>query len=185
MVLVVVAPGAAASGRRGDRALRPDVRVLSNDQVLAQFNQNALQLLPSDLDRALDHDAGVCVPADRHAADDVGEPAARRSGGAAGARLSAAADRGEPAVGIGAAGRRRRRCGAAGRRAAGDRARSHPARRCRACPRGCISSSSSRARVRAARGAAVRRPARWPRSIPIWLATRLPIAATLRREILS
>ena len=120
----------------------------------------------------------------RHAADDVGEPAARRGGGAARAGRSPAADRGEPVVGIGAARRRRR-----------------PRRRCRSadcspscstasfvrCPafrRGCTSSCSSR-------GPSCCMPSllcghrRGGGVIPIWLATRLPIAATLRREILS
>ena len=41
MVLVASRPGAAASALAAIARLRPDVRVLSNDQVLEQFNQNA------------------------------------------------------------------------------------------------------------------------------------------------
>jgi len=41
MVLVASRPGAAAPALAAIARLRPDVRVLSNDQVMAQFNENA------------------------------------------------------------------------------------------------------------------------------------------------
>ena len=41
MVLVASHPGAGAAAAAAIARLRPDVRVLSNDQVLEQFNQNA------------------------------------------------------------------------------------------------------------------------------------------------
>ena len=41
MVLVSSRPGAGASAAAAIARLRPDIRVLSNDQVLEQFNQNA------------------------------------------------------------------------------------------------------------------------------------------------
>ena len=41
MVLVASRPGAAVSALAAIERLRPDVRVLSNDQVMAQFNENA------------------------------------------------------------------------------------------------------------------------------------------------
>ena len=110
LVLVASAPGVGPEAAAAAiAALRPDLRVYSNEQVVEQFNAERVQLLPPDLGRAVVDHARVRVPAGRDAADDVGEPAARRGGGAARARLPAAADRGEPAVGIGAAGRRRRR----------------------------------------------------------------------------
>jgi putative ABC transport system permease protein len=41
MVLVASRPGGAVSALAAIERLRPDVRVLSNDQVMAQFNENA------------------------------------------------------------------------------------------------------------------------------------------------
>jgi putative ABC transport system permease protein len=41
MVLVASRPGAAAAALAAIARLRPDVRVLSNEQVMAQFNENA------------------------------------------------------------------------------------------------------------------------------------------------
>ena len=41
MVLVASRPGAAVSALAAIERLRPDLRVLSNDQVMAQFNENA------------------------------------------------------------------------------------------------------------------------------------------------
>ena len=154
------------SGRgRGDRAPPAGSARPLERSGHGAVQPERVQLLPADLDGAVVDDARLCVPAHRHAADHVGQPAAGRSRGAAGARLPAAADCREPAVGIGAARRRRRRCGAAGRRTAGHRARSHPAPDARRARRGCTSSSSSRGRVVLHAVAAVASPACWPRCI--------------------
>ena len=142
-----------------------------------------VQLLSPDFRRAVVDDARVRVPPHRHAVDDVGESAARRGRRAARARFSAAADRGEPVVGVGAA-RRHRRHRARCRSAASSLSCSTAScARCPASRRRCISSCSS-PDGRAACGAAGVTGA-FAALYPIWLATRLPIAATLRREILS
>ena len=171
-------------GRRDRDGCGPTCASFSNEQVVDAVQRERVQLLPPDLGRAVVDDARLRVPAGRHAADGVGEPAARRGGGAARARLSAPADRREPAVGIGAAGRRRRRRRAAARRRCSRSCSIASCARCPAFPSGCTSSSSSRARSCCTRRC-WRRPASLAAVYPIWLATRLPIAATLRREIVS
>ena len=127
LVLVASAPGVGPeAAAKAIAALRPDVRAYSNAQVVDHFNEHAftyfrqISVVLSSMTLVF---AFLLVG---DAADHVGEPAPGRSGCASGARLSAPAHRGEPAVRVGTARRRRRRRRAAARRRARNRPRSHP-----------------------------------------------------------
>ena len=182
-----VAPGGRARrGRGGDpRRLRPDLHAFTNDEVVARFAAGRVLLLPADLGRAVDGHAVVRRSADHGAADRLGEPAARRDRRAARARASRAAASPPTCCA--------RRCCSS---ASAARWRCRSAWRCRSwldrilqaharhAAQRCISSSSSRARsgVHVALLAATALAAAL---YPMWLVARLPIAATLRSEVVS
>ena len=143
-----------------------------------------IHLLPADLDRALDDHAALRFPADHRAADRLGESAARRNRGAARARLLA-----------------RPRCGGCVVRRA--RCSSAPAA-CSALPLGMALSVWLDRILKAMPGipAAMHFFVFEPRALvlhaallvatallasayPMWLVARLPIAATLRNEVVG
>ena len=165
-------PRFLASARRHERGAR------------RAFQPRRVLVLPADLGRARDGHAVLRLSADRRAADRVGEPAARGDRRAAGARAV-------PLAGVagvliesvilvfaggaprGAARRGCCRCGS-----------TTSCGRCPACPPICTSSCSSRAR-----SFCTSRCLRSPRWLPpptrCASSRTLPIAATLRREVVS
>ena len=160
---------------------RPRPRaVLQRADVVAQFNRSGFTYFRQISVVLSTITLRLRVPADRDAADRIGEPAARRDRRAARARLLAAPRRRDAAVGIGAARRRRRRARAAARRWRSSRVpRPHPAANARAFPSSVhFFVFEPRALVHPSRRCSPRR--RSPAAAyPMWLAARLPIAATL------
>ena len=174
----------AGGGCRGDPgAAARHPRVLERAAGLAS-RRDRVRVFPPDLGRAVVDHARLRVPAGRHAAHGVGEPEARPGGGAARARPAAPADRGDAAVGIGAAGRAwvaSARCRSAGRWRRSSIASSAT---CPAFPSSVHffvfepRTAVLHLALLAATGVAAA-------VYPVWIATRLPIAATLRLETVS
>ena len=143
-----------------------------------------LHLLPADLHRAHHGDRGLRPAPHLRAAHRLGQSAARRDRRAARARLLATPRRGRRPVRISAHRRHRRtfcRCRTGLLLASW---LDHILKRCRTSPRTCISSSSSPARWSSISRCSSS-PRSSPRSIRCSIVARLPIAATLRNEVIS
>ena len=179
--------GAASwrAGRRRRNSRRAPRAVRRHERGAHRAVQpGGVLLLPSDLDGPGDCDAVLRVPAHHRPSHGVGESAACRDRCAARRRVVEVARDCRRVLGIGDAGGNGRRARVAAWRRHSSSGWTPSCARCPACPRGSISSCSSLERSSSTRccSSSPRSP---QRSIRFVSCRVLPIAATLRREVVS